>query len=400
MAKVLDKYNRVIACDSKYTGEEPQWDGCENWDPVKFMTNRNRMFGFYNYYLSAKDLKAFALEWMKKNNYTKDQVKYVKSLRDTLPSVTTSKLCRAMNNGMLPTCDGAMEYYEGKSGYSNPQLHNDFDFVKKEIDGLLTSFKVVSDEDTDDKPTTKGPSISPIERLRNKVQTTVNRDLDWMLDDWINDEVKVTGINLHASLKQNSIPAAGLKYVDEWLEFQKSELSGAVDGDTDCVEGYSHLTKAGIRNRIKELDKMISQMQKYKATHTNARKPRKKKVQTADKQVKSLNYLSESDEYAVTSVSPVQIPGSKKVYTFNIKYRKLTVYECDSTDGIFVKGSTLKNFDESRSYSMTLRKPNDILNAIVTHTEKRSHKIIDELKTKRKPANGRVNDQTLILKTI
>ena len=49
MAKVLDKYNRVIACDSKYTGEEPQWDGCENWDPIKFMTNRNRMFGFYNY---------------------------------------------------------------------------------------------------------------------------------------------------------------------------------------------------------------------------------------------------------------------------------------------------------------------------------------------------------------
>jgi len=69
MAKVLDKYNRVIANDSKYTGEEPQWDGCENWDPIKFMTNRNRMFGFYNYYLSAKDLKAFALEWMKKNSY-------------------------------------------------------------------------------------------------------------------------------------------------------------------------------------------------------------------------------------------------------------------------------------------------------------------------------------------
>ena len=71
MAKVLDKYNRVIACDSKYTGEEPQWDGCENWDPIKFMTNRNRMFGFYNYYLSAKDLKAFALELMKNNEYTK-----------------------------------------------------------------------------------------------------------------------------------------------------------------------------------------------------------------------------------------------------------------------------------------------------------------------------------------
>ena len=400
MAKVLDKYNRVIACDSKYTGEEPQWDGCENWDPIKFMTNRNRMFGFYNYYLSAKDLKVFALEWMKKNNYKKEEIKYIKSLRDTLPSTTTSKLCRAMNNGMLPTCDGAMEYYKEKPGYVNAKPHDDLAYVKNEIDGLLKNFSTPVVEDTDDKSTVKTPSISPIDRLRNKVQTTVNRDLDWMLDDWINSEVKVTGINLHASLKQNSIPASGLKYVDEWLEFQKSELVGAIEGDDDCVEGYSHLTKAGIRNRIKELDKMISQMQKYKATHTNARKPRKKKVQTADKQVKSLNYLTESDEYAVTSVSPVQIPGSRKVYVFNIKYRKLTVYECDSTDGIFVKGSTLKNFDDKRSYSMTLRKPNDILNAIVTQTEKRSQKILDQLKTKRKPANGRMNDNTLILKTI
>ena len=49
---------------------------------------------------------------------------------------------------------------------------------------------------------------------------------------------------------------------------------------------------------------------------------------------------------------------------------------------------------------MTLRKPNDILNAIVTQTEKRSQKILDQLKTKRKPANGRMNDNTLILKTI
>jgi hypothetical protein len=49
---------------------------------------------------------------------------------------------------------------------------------------------------------------------------------------------------------------------------------------------------------------------------------------------------------------------------------------------------------------MALRKPNDVLNAIVTKTEKQSQKIIDELKTKRKPANGRINDQTLILKVV
>lgn len=399
MAKVLDKYNRVIACDSKYTGEEPQWDGCENWDPIKFMTNRNRMFGFYNYYLSAKDLKVFTLEWMKNNGYKKDEIKYVKSLPDTQPSVTVSKLCRALNNGMLPTCDGCMDYYKEKPGYVNVEPHDDLAFVKNAIDDLLKGYtQPVAVEETDKKPVDQKANVSPIDRLKNKVESTVCRDLDWMLDDWINTDVRVFGINLHSSLKANSIPGAGVKYVNAWLMRQRDELSGAIDGDQDCVEGYSHLSKQAIRHRIKELDKMLSQLEKYKATHTNARKPRKKKIQSADRQVKQLKYLNESDEYAITSASPVLIPGSTKIYTFNIKYRKLTVYICESRDGMSVKGTTIKNYDESLSYSMTLRKPNDILNAVVTKTERRSQKILDELKTKRKPANGRINDQTLILK--
>lgn len=400
MAKVLDKYNRVIACDSKYTGEEPQWDGCENWDPIKFMTNRNRMFGFYNYYLNAKDLKVFTLDWMKNNGYNKDKIKYIKSLPDTQPSVTISKLCRALNNGMLPTCDGCMEYYKKNPGYSVSKPHDDLATVKSAIANLLKGYVKTSVKEIDVSEVKETVTINPLERLKNKVESTVCRDLDWMLDDWINTEVKVDGINLHSSLKSNSIPVAGLKHVNEWLMRQKDELCGAIDGDPDCVEGYSHLSKPAIRDRIKELDKMLSQLEKYKATHTNAREPRKKKVQSADKQVKQLKYLSESDEYAITSASPVLIPGSNEVYTFNIKYRKLNVYVCDSREGMSVKGTTLKNYNESLSYSMTLRNPNEILNAIVTKTPKQSKKILDDLKTKRKPVNGRINDQTLIVKVI
>jgi hypothetical protein len=400
MAKVLDKYDRVIACDSKYTGEEPRWDGCESWGPVKFMENRNRMFGFYNYYLSAKDLKVFALEWMKKNGYKKEEIKYIKSLRDTQPSVTTSKLCRALNNGMLPTCDGYMEYYKDKEGYNITEPHDDLTHVKTEITSLLANYvKVVDTPSTEDTSKPKN-NISPIERLKNKVNSTVCAELDWMLDDWINSEPKVKGINVYSLLKQHTIPAAGLKYVEEWLGRYKTELTEALEGDPDSVEGYSYLTKPGIRSRIKELTKMEEQVAKFRATNTNARKPRKKKIQSADKQVKALKYLNESDEYAVTSMSPSNIPGARKAYVFNIKYRRMTVFECSSTEGFSVKGTSIKGFDEKLSYSMSLRKPSDVISAIVTKTDKQRDKIIDALTTKRKEANGRINDNTLILKVI
>jgi hypothetical protein len=400
MAKVLDKFNRVIACDSKYTGEEPRWDDCKNWDPVKFMTNRNRMFGFYNYYLSAKDLKAFALEWMKKNGYKNNEIKYIKSLPDTKPSVTTSKLCRALNNGMLPTCDGYMEYYKDKPGYDVVGPHDDLKHVKTEIASLLVDYVKITEAPTASDPSQHPANISPIERLKNKVVSTVCAELDWMLDDWINSEPKVKGINVYSLLKQHTVPAAGVKYVEEWLGRYKTELVEAAEGDPDSAEGYSYLTKPGIRFRIKELAKMEEQVAKFRATNTNARKPRKKKIQSADRQVKSLNYLAESDEYAVTSMSPANIPGARKLYTFNIKYRRLTVYECSSTEGFSVKGTSVLGFDEKLSYSMSLRKPSEALSAIVTKTDKQRDKVIEELTTKRKEANGRINDQTLILKVI
>ena len=356
------------------------------------------MFGFYNYYLSAKDLKVFALEWMKNNGYKKDEIKYIKSLRDTQPSVTTSKLCRALNNGMLPTCDGYMEYYKDKEGYNITEAHNDLTHIKTELTSLLANYVKIVDTPVDANKHTN--NISPIERLKNKVNGTVCAELDWMLDDWINSEPKVKGINVYSLLKQHTIPAAGLKYVEEWLGRYKTELTEALEGDPDSAEGYSYLTKPGIRSRIKELTKMEEQVAKFRATNTNARKPRKKKVQSADRQVKSLKYLAESDEYAVTSVSPANIPGARKLYVFNIKYRRMTVYECSSTEGFSVKGTSIKGFDEKLSYSMSLRKPSDVISAIVTKTDKQRDKIIDALTTKRKEANGRMNDQTLILKVI
>jgi len=399
--RVIDKHDRVIANDSKYTGEEPQWDGCETWDPIKFMSNRNRLFGFYNYYLSAKDLKPFALKWMKNNSYSADDIKYVKSLNDTTPSVTASKLCRALDKGMSPTCDNCMEYYKDKAGYADAAPHNDYDFVKLEIDGILLAKRVDSTPIKDDvKVVPHKNNVSPVERLKNKVESTVCRDLDWMLDDWVTDDVKVYGINLHSSLKANNIPVLGVKYVESWLTRFRNELQGSIDKDPDCVEGYSYLSRAGIRHRLKELDKMLSQLEKYRATNTAARKPRTKKVRAADKQVQSLKYLNESEDYAITSTSPVNIPGSKVVYTFNIKYRKLTAYISNSTDGIFVKGSTLSNFDEKLSYSMTIRKPDDVLKLIVTKTEKQIEKAIGLINGKRKPANGRTNENTLLLKTL
>jgi hypothetical protein len=121
-------------------------------------------------------------------------------------------------------------------------------------------------------------------------------------------------------------------------------------------------------------------------------------VKTADMQVKKLQYKESDDDYGVSSVSPLTVPGSRKVLVFNTKTRKLSVYESDSE--IEVKGTSLKNFDEIKSYGLTIRKPDDILPIIANKTEKMFTKAIDTLKTKRGKVNGRINKDTILLRTL
>lgn len=82
---------------------------------------------------------------------------------------------------------------------------------------------------------------------------------------------------------------------------------------------------------------------------------------------------------------------------YNTKQRKLTVLTSD--EGFFVSGTTVKQFKQEDSYTTTLRKPSETIHAIVTKTEKQTAKVLDSLTTKKTTANGRINNDTLILKT-
>lgn len=402
-SRIFDRYGRVAAVDQKYTGEEPRWDGCESWPIEKFMKERSRMFNFYNYYCSAKDLFDDLLKWMPTNGYTKQQVKLIKSEGERCANITCLKLARAMNNGMIPTRDDVveyMEYIESKPGLSCDEPHDDAAFLKAEIDSILRCSQAsiqasLNTQDSDVK------ILSPLQRLSNKVNKTVISELEAMIDDenWAESQTKVNSLNLIQLLKANSIPVKGLKEIYAWLERYHVSLQNALDKDNEFdVEGWAFLSKSGIRNRLKAIQDMITQLDKYTSSNKKVRKPRKKKVKAAALQVKKLKYKESDDDYGIQSVSPLNVPGSRMILTFNTKNRKLGVYVADNP--IDVKGTTLKGWNEEKSFSLTIRKPDDIIPILLKKTERQFTKAIDELKTKRGNVNGRINKDTILLRTL
>ena len=369
----------VSAPDSTWTGQEPTWEGSEEWSEDKIYHTFTRALDFYNYYLDMDDYVPIILDYLKtKNPKDKTSSSIIKKSPRCIEIISLGKLARMITLGM-------------------PQNHGGKNY-KKEIESYLkTISRKVPVEEKKETPK-KGPSVFDL--MQNKLQTEVIVHLDAMLDEWIlNKTATVDKINVLSLLKKAGAPIGTVKCVTTWLEKQRDDLVGARDKECpELIEGYSYLSKPAIKRRIKLLDEMISDVELYKSSKKAVRKPRVKKEKSADKLVKNLNYLKSSSEYGITSANPIKLVGSEKVYMFNEKYRKLTVLTQADKNGLTVKGSTILNFDTKESYSTTLRKPKDILVAIATKTERQISNLLTKLTTKKTEAKGRVNNNTLILK--
>lgn len=383
MAKSFDRYGRVVAHDSKYTGEEPKWDDFDHEDSELFLRRRGTMFNFYNYYLTAKELKPFTLKWMKDNGYKKEDIKRVKSLDNTTPSPTVGKLCRANQMGM------PLEHHNTA----------DLAFVRTEIAKAIRSIpKVVASTEEAEGSEDKKVVLNPAQLLKDKVNRVVVSELDKMLDDegWA-DGKKCNSINLFNLLKGENIATAGLKPVEAWLDLYYNEYNDALEGKCEqAVEACSHLNKSQLKRRVKLLGDMKNDLLNYRASSKSKRKPRVKKAPTADKQVKKLKYQEECNENKVSSVSPLTLPGSKESYFFNTKYNQL-IY-VSSPMGLNIKGTSLKDYDEGSSYKVTLRKPEEVLPIITSKGKRAIDNVLKGLTTKKRTFTGRLNENTIILK--
>ena len=85
---------------------------------------------------------------------------------------------------------------------------------------------------------------------------------------------------------------------------------------------------------------------------------------------------------------------------FNAKYRYITVYESTLNNTLSVKGTTIQNYDEKTSIRKKIRKPVDFFAKLRTATNKNNlNKLIGSVKAKPQKINGRINADTILLKT-
>jgi len=240
-------------------------------------------------------------------------------------------------------------------------------------------------------------TISPQLRLQRKINNTIIQDLLSLEDSWIEGEKASLDVyqmfGKHGLSGSATIPVRTM--VEGWLLDYEDAYHKRCE---QAVEGYSHLSRPELNRRIKECQSMLADLERIKAATKASRKIKIPRVASIDKQVSKLNYKKEDTDFKIVSINPAQIVGKTKLFVFNTKYRQLSYYETDAVGGFQISGSTIKNFNKEASKKLTLRKPMDFLPLILKKTPIQIQKEIDGLTSKVSEANGRINNETIILR--
>ena len=160
---------------------------------------------------------------------------------------------------------------------------------------------------------------------------------------------------------------------------------------------YIQSLRSGSYTIVNVVDKILSNVRAENKLNKIS-KPRKKKVKPAQMQVKNLKFKESDSSLKLVSIPPTAIIAAPSLVTFNTDTRKVAIYYAKNTDGLSVKGTTIQNFDPEKSKTKILRKPEELIEHLIGTSAHRFEKVFAGIKSKQNQPNGRINEDTLLLK--
>jgi hypothetical protein len=245
------------------------------------------------------------------------------------------------------------------------------------------------------------PNIQDI--LKDKAREA-GGELEGLFDEYITSGAgsKHTLRPIDEVAKKNVMPQHISLLTDVWKK-KLNEIEEALKGtDSQLVQGYQHLTKTQLKNIVKFIELVISDLNSYISVKKAAKAPRARKAVPVEKIVAKLKYLKTFKDTAnkldLMSISPIKLHGSSEAWVYDTAKRKLHHYIADDYSKTFtVKGSTLLGFDTAQSEVKTLRKPSEQIKEVMG-SKPAARKYFKDIKAVSTTPNGRFNDQMIILK--
>ena len=363
------------ATETKYMGDEPYF----GIQPEERSLALTRSFTWYNRFYGKKDAKDMLVQFLEHNSRT-DEAKKMRKVDEKEVLMTLAWLARMTLRGL--------ELNEHETS-----------LLENEIARLLISTnKPEVVEKVEEKPVSNRPNIQ--ELLREKAREAAG-ELEGMFDEFVTTG-KVSQKTMDIVAKMNIVPQQ-IPFIVEFWKKKQSEFEVLSEGkDADIKEAYSFLGKIQVRNILKYIEQVISDLNAYISVKKASKAPRKRKAVPVEKIVAKLKYLKEFKDAVnkidLVSVHPTKLHGASEAWVYDTAKRKLHHYIADEYSKSFtVKGNTILGFDTNASEIKTLRKPGEQIKEVMG-SKPAARKFFKDIKAVATTPNGRFNENMIILK--
>ena len=328
---------------------------------------------------------AVSLNWYSQNKDNKTAIKYIgdylkknkiKVSADVVNKQRTTFgfLCRLKNNGAILTESHEVSFQK--------MLKEMVEFVPGEIKEVPKSTNVISIQD----------------RVAERV-AEISGDLEGAIDDYI-----LGGYEKPTSpyaIMHGRAKGMHANKIIETFKRRRAEFAEVLTTkDDDLKEGYSNFNKTQLKKLVAYCDSIIIDCGKISGEAKVSRKPKKRKVKSPDQIVAKMQFCPEDNAYKLKSVTPTQLVGALQLWIFNVKTRRLGVYNAADASGLSVKGSSIINFAEDTSMQKLLRKPDEILPEVLKGGKVFLRGVLSNIRAVESGLNGRINKDTILLRIV
>jgi hypothetical protein len=380
IANKVKKTRNPLFFDEKYTGGEPVWDTerALKMDDAEFDHHLRKSFYYYNYYYTQKETKKYIVEWAKTTEkYTHEQIRAYERTGDKSMPMTACSLILANRIGM-------------------PFKERHIEFLHKCLDEAIAKAEPEVINISSPEVLAYQPTIQ--DRLNEKTSELIGI-IEGHYDD-ITNNVKID-FKPYDFLVANSVPQSQLYKYEKIFGQRKDELVLVQSReDEQLSEAYKHYKAADLKRSISFIDDLMSAIDQYRGVKKATKKLRVKKAPSTEKLVSRLKYAKEDKTLKVISINPADIIGSQELWCFDTRTRKLYKYVAAAYQTLTIKGTSIVNFDVDKSVGKTVRKPEETLKEFFKAGKVQLRKFLDTVKAVEVKANGRINENQLLLKVL
>jgi len=285
---------------------------------------------------------------------------------------------------------------------------------------LFRLYKTIMLEQDDPVVETKRPNIQEVIQSQSRSKKQVIEEIiNKFYDDPKN--FSLTSFNFYDILVKAGVNQAHARYIrqdyqeflDELQSINKKPDSNASEDDLDfyqqLLEAYEDLTKQDIELLKELLTSCVKACDLIIDTAKANRKRPKKRHKPKERIVAKLKYKINDEKYHVVSVNPTEIIGASYLWVFNVNTRKIGRYVAKTLDpqgmgrdgtGLQVKGTSIIGYNEEISLQKTLRQPEAQLEEFKNCGKIKIKTFLEDIKTTETKLNGRINPDTILLKTL